>query len=176
MVSLLLRFLPHILIALAVAGAAAGLYVKGRADGSAQASARWLEQEAGRAEQAAEQARLARLEYARQAEEAARIADAAVKTVERVRVVTKTIVERVYVEVPRDLPLLPSGVRVLHDGAATGTLPDPAAPGGVDAAPVAPADLTATVIANYGTYHEVAARLTALQRYVSEVCRASNQP
>lgn len=91
------------------------------------------------------------------------------KYVDRIKVVRekgKTIIQ----EVPRyvsatDCPLT-GGFRVLHDAAAAGEVPDPAAI--ADAAPVPAATAAGTIASNYGTCHETAATLTALQAWVRE--------
>lgn len=72
------------------------------------------------------------------------------KYVDRVRVIRergKTILKEVPVYVPADSCDLPGGFRLLHDAAATNTLPDPAAL--ADAAPVPAQDVASTVAENY---------------------------
>ena len=82
----------------------------------------------------------------------------------QIRTVTKTIIKEVptYVK-DTDCPV-PGGFRVLYDAAAHGVIPDPS--GIADAAPAALADVASTTVENFGTYHEVAERLTALQEWV----------
>ena len=81
-----------------------------------------------------------------------------------IRTVTKTIVKEVKVYVKdTDCPM-PSGFRVYHDAAANGKVPD--ATGIADAAPSTTADVASTIAQNYGTYHEIAARLSGLQDWV----------
>jgi hypothetical protein len=83
---------------------------------------------------------------------------------EKIRTVFKTITKEVTVYVKATDCPMPGGFRVYHDAAANGTLPDPAAV--ADAAP-APAKVVASTVAeNYGTYYEVAQRLTSLQEWV----------
>ena len=88
------------------------------------------------------------------------------KAVERIVVVTETIIKEVptYVKAT-DCPM-PGGFRVLHDAAAHGTLPDPARI--ADASSVPAAAVATTVAINYGTCHETAQRLTDLQGWVTE--------
>lgn len=86
-----------------------------------------------------------------------------VKTVKQIEVVTETIIKEVPVYVQADTPPLPAGWRVLHDAAARGQVPDPAAL--ADAATVSAQDVAATLAFNYGTCIETAARLEALQRW-----------
>jgi hypothetical protein len=165
-----MRFLPHLLVAAAIVAAVAGIYVKGRFDGSAAAEAGY---EVMLAQQAAADAEARRIERAQLEARVATvnaIAVANVEAIERVRTVTEVITRRVEVYVPSDAPALPAGWRLLHDAAARGHEPDPAPAAGTDAAGTSPQDAIRAVIANYGTYHEVAERLTGLQRYVNEVC------
>lgn len=91
------------------------------------------------------------------------------KYVDRIKVVRekgKTIIQ----EVPRyvtsaDCPLT-GGFRVFHDAAAAGEVPDPATI--ADAAPVPATVAASTIASNYGTCHETAATLIALQEWVKE--------
>lgn len=116
----------------------------------------------------------AKAEYAKQAQHAddtraavAPVVEAAhKKAVEKIVVVTETIIKEVptYVKAT-DCPM-PGGFRVLHDAAAYGTLPDPAAI--ADASSVPAAAVATTVAINYGTCHETAQRLTDLQGWVTE--------
>lgn len=87
-----------------------------------------------------------------------------VKVVEQIAVVTETITKEVPVYVPLDSPALPGGFRVLHDAAARGQVPDPAAI--PDAAAVPAQDAASTISKNYGQCREVSARLTLLQDWV----------
>lgn len=88
--------------------------------------------------------------------------------VERVvKVKGDTIIRQVPVYVSRDLPDLPGGFRRVHDAAANQS-PLPESPGDDDGAPVAPQTVAATVADNYLTCHRNAARLTALQGWVTE--------
>lgn len=91
------------------------------------------------------------------------------KYVDRVRVVRErgaTIVKEVPIYVPADSYPLPGGFRLLHDAAAIGAVPDRA--GIADAASVPAQDAASTVVDNYTTCHETAARLTALQDWVRQ--------
>lgn len=87
-----------------------------------------------------------------------------VKTVKAIRVVTETITKEVPIYVPSDSCPLPPGFRVLHDAAARGQVPNPAAVPDAAAAPAQ--DVAATVTANYGACLDAAARLTGLQQWV----------
>ncbi len=72
--------------------------------------------------------------------------------------------KEVPVYVSTDLPVLPAGMRVLHDAAATGrALSETPDSGGADAAPVTPQDLARTVAENYASCREDQGRLEALQ-------------
>lgn len=80
------------------------------------------------------------------------------------RVVYRDIVKEVPVYVSTDLPVLPAGMRVLHDAAATGrALPETGNSPSTDAAPVTPQDLARTVVENYASCREDQGRLEALQ-------------
>ena len=78
--------------------------------------------------------------------------------------VTKTIIKDRYVYVKDTDCALSGGFRVLHDAAAHGVIPQPAAI--ADAASAPAADVADTVATNYGTCHQIAERLTALQAWV----------
>ena len=89
------------------------------------------------------------------------------KYVDRVKVVagrTRTIIKEVPIYVPATTPDLPAGFRVLHDSAAQGVIPDPARI--ADAAPVPAQDAAETVVENYGTCHETAEQVIALQDWI----------
>lgn len=113
-----------------------------------------------------------RAEFARQAQTADTKREAitqvvereVVKTVKQIEVVTETIVKEVPVYVQADAPPLPGGFRVLHDAAARGQVPDPAALS--DAAAVPAAAAATTVTENYGACRADQARLSALQAWV----------
>ena len=114
----------------------------------------------------------AQAEYAKQAQHAdttraavAPVVEAAhKKAVEKIVVITETILKEVpaYVK-DTDCPM-PGGFRVLHNAAAHGEVPDPARI--ADAASVPAAAVATTVATNYGTCHQVAQRLTDLQGWV----------
>lgn len=93
-----------------------------------------------------------------------------VKVVEQIAVVTETITKEVPVYVPLDSPALPGGFRVLHDAAARGQVPDPAAI--PDAAAVAAQDAAAIVAANYGACLENTERLKAWQLWAAQQTQA----
>lgn len=87
--------------------------------------------------------------------------------VDRVKVVreqAKTIVKEVPVYVKVDHCPLSGGFRVLHDAAATNTVPDPARI--ADAPAAAASDVATTVTENYGTCHEIREQLTSLQAWI----------
>ena len=89
------------------------------------------------------------------------------KYVDRVQVVqgrTRTIIKEVPVYVPTGTADLPAGYRVLHDAAAQGVIPDPARI--ADASPVPAQDAAETVVENYGTCHETAEQVIALQDWI----------
>ena len=89
--------------------------------------------------------------------------------VDKVRTVYErgqTIVKQVPVYVPVDAPDLPGSVRVFHDAAAGGFLPDPARI--PDAAPVELATFAGTVASNYTLCHADAVRFAGLQEWVRE--------
>lgn len=83
---------------------------------------------------------------------------------EKIRTVFKTIIKEVptYVSI-NDCPMSP-GFRVYYDAAANGVIPDPASI--PNAAHVPAQDVANTTAENFRTYHETAARLTALQDWV----------
>ncbi len=87
-----------------------------------------------------------------------------VRVVEKIAVVTETIIKEVPIYVPSDAPDLPAGWRLLHDAAARGQVPDPAAL--AHAAPVAADAAAATLTKNYGQCREAAARLIGLQEWI----------
>lgn len=89
------------------------------------------------------------------------------KYIDRVRVVQvagDTIIKEVPQYVPSDSCLLPAGFRVLHDAAASNTVPNPVS---VANAPAVPAqDVATTIATNYRQYFELATQLEALQEWV----------
>lgn len=98
--------------------------------------------------------------------------------VDRVRTIREKgneIVRNVPVYVPAGSPDLPGGFRLLHDAAAANE-PVPASAGITDAAPVTAQTAAATVVANYAIDAEKSARLTALQDWVRQQCRANPPP
>lgn len=89
------------------------------------------------------------------------------KYVDRVKVVagrTQVIIKEVPIYVPATTPDLPAGFRILHDSAAQGVIPDPARI--ADAAPVPAQDAAETIVSNYGTCHETAEQVIALQDWI----------
>lgn len=115
-----------------------------------------------------------RAEFARQAQAADRKREVITQVVERdvvrvvkqIELVTETITKEIPVYVPSDLPPLPGGFRVLHDAAARGEVPDPAA--SADAAAVAPAAAAETIAANYGACRADQERLRAFQEWARQ--------
>lgn len=71
--------------------------------------------------------------------------------------------------VPMDSPLLAGGVRVIHDAAATGHMPDDPERAAAAAAPVEAATLSTTVAENYTTCRATAEQLVALQTIVNQL-------
>lgn len=101
-----------------------------------------------------------------------RAGEANAKTIERERVVTRTIKERVNVYLPAkdpQCPMLPAAWRVLHDAAATGT--DPTAEPGNNVAGPSPKDAAETVTDNYGAARITAQRLAGCQQYIRDVVK-----
>lgn len=101
--------------------------------------------------------------------------------VDRVRVVrekAKTIVKEVPVYVTPEADaacVVPRGFVRVHDGAARNEVPGPAE-GTDDAASGVALSAVAEVTAeNYGTYHEVAEQLKALQKWVAEQQAAAKE-
>ena len=98
--------------------------------------------------------------------------DRIVKVKGETQFITKEIVR--YVPASAD-PVLPRGWLLLHDAAATRTVP--AAPEGVDvsAPAVAASEAARGVIENYGTCHATAIQLLKLQAWVRGQYEAQNQ-
>lgn len=160
-----LHFLPHAITALAVA---AVVYMVRESGASS---------ERVKAQLATAEARVRELETAIDSYQAAllktqRIAQDTAQVREKVRTITKELIREVPVRVPADACPLPGDWRVLHDAAASGEVPGPAAAGRADGAPVPAQEAAATVIDNYGTCRDTAERLRGLQRYVREITNA----
>lgn len=98
--------------------------------------------------------------------------DRIVKVKGETQFITKEIVR--YVPASAD-PVLPAGWLLLHDAAATSTIP--AAPEGVDvAAPaIAASQALKGVVSNYGACHATEAQLLELQAWVREQYQEMNQ-
>jgi hypothetical protein len=140
---------------------AAGLYY-GHARynaGQTNIQAKW---DAQKAKDAAEIAKL----KAKAREVTVKVETKYVDRIQTVRVKGDTIIQKVPVYVPRDLPELPPAFRWLHDHAAQGTVPGPAE--SPDGSPVAPADVAGTVAANYTTCLATAEQLKGLQEWINE--------
>lgn len=108
-----------------------------------------------------------------------------------VRVVTK-YVDRIQTireqgaEIIREVPVyvtkeddarctVPGGFVRLHDAAATNTVPDPARISDAQAAGIALSAVGSTVAGNYERCHENSAQLEALQEWVREQQKATNE-
>lgn len=166
---LFLRYLPHLAVALAVAGAAWWLHDRGYRAGEAKVHAEW---QAERAQlQEAHDAEVARLNAA------SRYMDVRfIENERRIEGATRTIVKEVprYVTVEADRACpVPVGFVRVHDAAATGADGVPADPTAADpdatAEGVALSDVAATVVDNYGACRANAEQLIALQDYLREV-------
>lgn len=86
-----------------------------------------------------------------------------IRYVDRVKTIHekgKTIEKLIPYYIPVDTPDLPSGFRVLHDAAATNTVPEPSA--GVGALPVPVKDVAETLNFNYAQCHQEREKLNAL--------------
>ncbi len=94
-----------------------------------------------------------------------RIATQVAKSAARDRVVYRTITREV-AHVPNDCPV-PGVVRVLHDAAAAGEMPD-TGPARADAPAVSAQALTETVIDNYEACRDDQRRLAALQEIIRQ--------
>ncbi len=135
----------------------------------------WAEhqREAGRAEM--------RAQYAQQAQTAdtkreviTQVVDReVVKVVEKIAVVTETIIKEVPIYVSHTAPDLPGGFRVLHDAAARGQVPDPAAIPA--AAPATAQAVAATVAENYGTCALYAARVKGWEEWANRQMQATSR-
>lgn len=72
--------------------------------------------------------------------------------------------------VPQYIPVgscdLPGGFRLLHDAAATNSIPE--APGGVNDVPTSAQEVATTVAENYAACHKISAELISLQSWVQE--------
>ena len=139
---------------------------------AALAGALWLgyttwrehQRELGREEMRAEFMRQAQAADAKREAVTQVVEREVVKVVKQIEVVTETIVKEVPVYVQADATPLPGGFRVLHDAAARGEVPDPAAV--ADAATVPAQDLARTIAENYGACRADQERLSALQGWV----------
>lgn len=91
---------------------------------------------------------------------------------DRIKVVKEkgdAIVKEIPVLVPLDSPLLSGGVRVAHDSAARGDLPDDPLGAAAAANPVTTTTLMATVAENYASCRADQERLRSLQTLVSSL-------
>lgn len=159
-----LRYLPHLVAAIAVASAVFLIRASGV---DAEATRRDLED---RTQEVAD-LRAGLAAYQDQVLATQRLAEKRAKTNTVIQTVTKEVLREVPVYVPADSPPLPGGWRVLHDAAARGVPADPAAPGGADADPVPAQDAAATVVENYGQYRALANDHSLLQEWVTNHCK-----
>ncbi len=81
------------------------------------------------------------------------------------------IIREIPIYIPADACELPGGFRLLHDAAATNTIPEAARI--PYAASVGVREATQTITGNYKTCHEIRATLMALQDWVREQHRLS---
>ena len=125
--------------------------------------------EAARAKQAAQVAKVAE----KQAEVTTKVVTEYVDRVKVVREKAREIVKEVPIYVPADSCPLPSGFRVLHDAAALGVPSVPDAAARADAAPVPAQTVAATVADNYGACRETAEQLKGLQAWLIQQQAAS---
>jgi hypothetical protein len=91
---------------------------------------------------------------------------------DRVKVVKEKgdeVIKEIQVLVPLDSPLLAGGVRVAHDAAARGRLPDDPEGTARAASPVETLTVLSTVAENYGTCRAEYEKLVALQTLVSSL-------
>ncbi len=84
----------------------------------------------------------------------------------RQQVITETILKEVPIYVPTSTADLPGGFRVLHDAAATGSIPDPARI--ADAAAVPAQGAAETIAGNYGACRADQIKLIGLQEWIRE--------
>jgi len=153
---------------LAALALVAALLAFGWIKGAAHVQGRWD------AEAAAQTLRAARIET-RQAEATVKVVTEYVDRVRVVREKAQTIIKEIPVYVTQEADsacVVPHGFVVVHDAAASNTLPPP--PGPADAAPAAVAlsAVAATVADNYGLCHENATQLVALQEWIHEMIAA----
>jgi hypothetical protein len=119
---------------------------------------------------AAERAAYAEQVAAIKAEQQTVITQTVIEYRDRVKVIKEKgdeIVKEVPVYVPLDSPLLASGVRVFHDAATTGDVPDDPIGAIAAADPVTAASLMETVATNYTACRADQERLASLQHLVS---------
>lgn len=160
----LLRLVPTsvwvgIAAAIAVMAALWAVDRNGYSRGAAEVRAQW---EMERAEQIA---RIAELEK----RNAQVVVKEVIKYRDRVKVVrekAEEVIREIPVLVPVDIPALPGAVRVLHDAAAGGELPDDPAGAARAAEAVEVPALVETVADNYAACRADAERLVALQNIV----------
>lgn len=89
--------------------------------------------------------------------------------------VIQTIEKEIVRHVPNDAdPVLPLGWRLLHDAAAAGAVPQTAAGTDVAARDIKASAAARAVVGNYGTCHENALQLEALQAWVRHMYETTN--
>lgn len=98
-----------------------------------------------------------------------------VDRIKTIRLRGEEIVREVQVFVPAGSAELSGGFRLFHDAAA-GNQPLPDAAAITHAAPVDAQTVARTVADNYAASHEIAQRLTSLQDWVRDQCKANPPP
>lgn len=151
---------------LALAALAVALFGAGWLKGAASVQSDWDDANAKQAKKTAET-------VVKQAEATVEVVTKYVDRVKVVREKGETITKEVSVYVPVDSCPLSGGFRLLHDAAATNTLPETARI--PDAPPVGAQDLATTVSGNYLACHEIREQLISLQAWVSEQRRIGQE-
>jgi hypothetical protein len=144
--------------AIVLVGAAVSLFAWGWFKGSANVQRDWDTERLQTANA------IAKLE-AQQSQVTTKVITEYVDRVKIVREKGRTITNEVVKYVPSDTCNLPGGFRVLHDAAASNTLPDPAAASDAAAAPAS--TVATTVTENYAACHEIRAQLITLQDWIT---------
>ena len=114
----------------------------------------------------------------RQAEVTVKVITKYVDRIQTIREQGAAIIKEVPVYVTKEDDArcaVPGGFVRLHDAAATNTVPGPARISDAQAAGIALSTVASTVSDNYGRCHENSAQLEALQEWVREQQRATNE-
>jgi hypothetical protein len=157
--------LVRVLVAALVIGAA---YAAGQIHGRGAVHEDWREEQA---KTALEATRI----ITRQGEVTVQVVTRWKERKAEIQTVTQTIEKEVIRYVPESHdPVLPVGWRMLHDAAAVGSIPK--APDGVDvtARDVKASAAARAVVSNYGTCHENALQLMALQDWIRHMYETTN--